>query len=367
MPSATTIRKHLLQALEETIVPTVQSARSLRMILADPPVDLPPEVKVTHLPIPLLREEKQGTPKFGQYWPDAHVNNFHHPYLAFVFEGEADLRVGITKSMAQAAQAKNLWTRHGCHILHLPAPTFLLFPPGVPHTDGTLTYWERGEPQPERIKIFWAHLLPTGALCHLGATEGARHEAEHPLRIEDEGLPVIVRLLHQEMKERAFGYQEIVQSQLLSLLLRLQRRLLHDKPIIGNTAWLPEPEIALSKEDEGRASSTRHIIEQADEFIQLHLSEPLALGQIAAHCDVSPTHLNRIFNSVLGTSAMRYVSRQRVRAACEMLGETEMSIKEIARLAGFLQVSHFCEVFARMQLISPGRYREQRKNATPPH
>jgi AraC-like DNA-binding protein len=361
MPSATTIRKHLLQALEEKILPTVQETQTLRMILAEPPIDLPPEVKATHLPVPPLPEPGISVTKFGQHWPDVHVNNFPYPYLAFVFEGEADLRVGTTQSMAKAAKVKNQWTCCGCHVLHLPAPTLLLFPPGVPYSDGTGIYWERDEPQPERIRILWVHALPTSILCHLGTTEGAHHEVEYPLHIEDENLPAIVGLLQKELKEHALDYQTVAQSHLSSLFFCLRRRLLSNKPVIGNTVWLPEQDETASKARRSHSSNARQIVERADDYIKLHLSEPLMLGQIAAHCGVSPTHLNRVFNTATGLSTKRYVQSQRMRAACTLLEVTDMSIKEISRMVGFLQVSYFCQVFTQAQRLPPGQYREQMK------
>jgi AraC-like DNA-binding protein len=345
-----------LQALEEEIIPTAQETCMLRMILAEPPL---PDVKATHLPIPPLSEPGASPTKFGQHWPDVQVNNFPYPYLAFVFEGEADLRIGVTQSMAKAAKDKDPWLRYGCHVLHLPAPTLLLFPPGVPYSDGTGIYWERDEPPLERIKIFWVHTLPTSVLCHIGTTEGTRHEVEYPLRIEDEKLPAIVGLLQKELKECALDYRAVAQNHLLSFLLCLRRRLL-SKPVIGNTVWLPEPD-GVSGRISHASSNIRQIAERADEFIQLHLGEPLTLGQIASHCGVSPTHLNRVFNVTMGVSAKRYAQRQRMRAACELLETTDMSIKEISRMVGFLQASYFCQVFTQTQRLPPGQFRERAK------
>lgn len=366
MPSATTIRKHLLQALEERILPQVQETRTLRMILAQPPIDLPPEVKVTHLPIPPLQEAEANATKFGRHWIDAHVNNFPYPYLAFVFEGEADLRVGTTQTMVRSASSKELkrnsWRRYGCHILHLPAPAFVLLPPGVPYSDGSQTHWERDESPPPCIKILWIHLLPIGVLCHLCKLQNGQHDSEHPLLLQDTQLPAIAALLQEELREAAPEYQVIAQSYLVALFFRLRRQLIFSEPGIGNTAWLSGPELVRSQEHDGAAHKHR-LIELADEYIQTHLIEPISLPQIAEHCGVSPTHLNRIFNSVLQVSVKRYVNRRRINAAQRILEDSEMSIKEVAHMTGFSQVSHFCQVFAQVTSTSPGKYREQSKTS----
>jgi len=243
----------------------------------------------------------------------------------------------------------------------VPAPALLLFPPGVPYSDGTRSHWERDEPGPERIKIFWIHVWPTSVLCHLSMTEGVRHQVEHPLHIEDERLSTIISLLQKELEERALDYGTVAQSHLFSLLLCLRRHLLHSKPIIGNTVWLPDPEGVAGEASRGRSSNMRQISERADEFIQLHLTETLTLGQIAAHCGVSPTHLNRVFSATMGVSAKRYVQLQRMRAACYLLEATDLSIKEISRMVGFHQASYFCQVFTQTQRLPPSQYRERTK------
>lgn len=361
MPSASAIRNQLLHTLDESVIPAVSSPEKLPMVLGSLPMHLPDGVGVTHLPIPPLSDAGPTVNSFGQRWEDALVSNYHYRSFWIVCEGVADIRMGVTESMAKVAGSDDDWTRFGCHILHLPAPTLVQLPAGVPYSDGTHPHWEREEASPSLIKIFWVRLLPKGAMCHLCSTRNGRHEPSHPLMINDSSLASCISMMEQELQMREQHYQTVTKSLLLSLILRIRRRLTLDEPEIINTAWLPEPELNPRCASGDSSANAHQIIKEADDFIQTHLSEPITLPGIAAYCGISPTHLNRIFNNVMGVSVKRYVNRRRVGAAKGILEKTNRPIREIANLVGFSQASHFCQVFQQIEKMSPTQYREQVK------
>jgi hypothetical protein len=258
------------------------------MVLAGAPTILPAGVGVTHLDVPPLADGEQSFSKFGRHWCEVGLNDFPSPYMAFVFDGAADLRVGTTVRMARTAPSGSEWARSGCHVLHLPAPSYVLFPAGVPYA-GTGTYWERDEPQPASIKILWIRLIGPAVQCHISVTEEGKRESKHPLLVEDETLPTLSALIEKELRERGPGYANVAGNLLSALFLRLRRRLEMDVPVIANTAWLARPQL---QRDDGAAvlpERAAQIVEMTDEFIQIHLAEPLTLTQIAAHSGVSAT------------------------------------------------------------------------------
>ena len=357
MPSPLQIRKNLLQAVEENILPSLLARQTPQFIVAELPIHLPEEIAVTHLPMPLFANGQTDPVSVIQKWPEANFNSFYRFYVGFLFEGQADLRFGTTTGMARNAKVRNQWTRNGCHILHLHAPSFLMIPPGVPYPESG-GHWHDAQTPPPNSKIFWMHLLPDGALCHLCCTQNGVHQTEHPLLIKDAALVAVISLLVDELRRRESGHEEIAGDYLLLILRCLQRRLLLDAPVIGNTAWLPAPEM---KNGELPPAAAR-IIREADAFVQMHLQESISLPELARHCGVSPSHLNLLFGNFMGISAKRFVNQQRVRAAQRMLVNSNAPVKEIARLVGFSQASHFCQVFQRVALMSPGRFRAQNKS-----
>lgn len=87
-------------------------------------------------------------------------------------------------------------------------------------------------------------------------------------------------------------------------------------------------------------------VRRAIEFMQERRADPkLDLARIARHAQVSPSHLVRLFQSHLGTSPMRHLTRLRVRHAQGLLLRSPLSIKEIAYLVGFSDQLYFSRVF----------------------
>jgi AraC-like DNA-binding protein len=383
MPSALAVRKFILQVLEDSVLPAFTAPPEIPVILAELPMAVPPHMKVTHLPVPPLPtpprlplKSSLKTSHLIYSWPKEHVHAQDYPYLVFVCEGEADLRMGVTTEMAQRERARldfvqksgtsedaesphteeRAWIESGCHILPAKAATMLFFPPGIPYSDGSRAHWRKENVPGNEAKIVWIHVLPVGVLCHVSSSRPFDDGTEHALLVRDEVLPQLIEILAEELRQRVGDYRPIAKSLLLTLFLRIQRCLIVDKPIIGNTAWKKLPNHAPNAVNP--QSSASKIIIAVDEYVQIFLTQPISLPQLAAHCGVSPTHLNRIFNSVLGISVKRYVTQQRVQAAQTMLLESELAIKEISNLVGFRQITHFCQVFRDATQMSPRQYRD---------
>ncbi len=82
---------------------------------------------------------------------------------------------------------------------------------------------------------------------------------------------------------------------------------------------------------------------------------PLTLARAAG---LSVSHFNRLFREWTGFSPMDYQRRQRVARARSLLGDTQLTIKEIAAACGFDDPYHFSRVFRQVDGLSPSQYRE---------
>jgi AraC-like DNA-binding protein len=71
---------------------------------------------------------------------------------------------------------------------------------------------------------------------------------------------------------------------------------------------------------------------------------------------VSPSHLRRLFIAGFGVPPHRYVRRQRLALAAELLVNSCLSVKEIAQRAGVGDISHFTRDFIAQFGCPPGRY-----------
>lgn len=82
-------------------------------------------------------------------------------------------------------------------------------------------------------------------------------------------------------------------------------------------------------------------VEQAQQFIHEHLSEPITLATIAAAVALSPSHLIRLFQSQLKTTPIAYLWERRVARGVELLEQTGLPIAIVAQRSGFQSRYHF--------------------------
>lgn len=99
------------------------------------------------------------------------------------------------------------------------------------------------------------------------------------------------------------------------------------------------------------------IVESALEFIDKNYTKGIRLKDIADHCGLSRYHFCRVFKSVTGYSPYEYVIKKRINRAKQMLGESNDSVESIAHEVGFGSTSSFIGTFARMEGLTPLKYR----------
>jgi AraC-like DNA-binding protein len=102
----------------------------------------------------------------------------------------------------------------------------------------------------------------------------------------------------------------------------------------------------------------RERINRTIRYIQEHLPEPIDVDLLSELAGLSPSHLTRLFRELTGRSPMDYLRRARVQQARQLLGDVDLSIKEIASRVGFDDPYHFSKVFHRIDGLPPSLYRE---------
>ena len=114
--------------------------------------------------------------------------------------------------------------------------------------------------------------------------------------------------------------------------------------------WFLHPEIRESSSAQRmalpeRIGTTNAAVVIAVAAMEEHIAVPVTLARLAGAAGVSPRHLNRLFLSATGTSAMRYYRDRRLEAADNLLGSSVLSITEIAQATGFASSSHFASAY----------------------
>ena len=80
---------------------------------------------------------------------------------------------------------------------------------------------------------------------------------------------------------------------------------------------------------------------------------------LANLCNVTPTHLARLFKKIYNTTPKEYMIRLRMKRAEEYLIYSAYSVTEISSLLGYSDPAYFSAAFKRIYGVSPSAYRKK--------
>src|ERR1700724_1736944 len=98
-------------------------------------------------------------------------------------------------------------------------------------------------------------------------------------------------------------------------------------------------------------------LQRARDFINANLAGDPSISEVASVCGLSTNYFVRAFKQATGVPPYRWLTKQRVERAKELLREPGRELADIAQLCGFVDQSHFTRVFSRSEGYSPGRWR----------
>jgi len=102
-------------------------------------------------------------------------------------------------------------------------------------------------------------------------------------------------------------------------------------------------------------------VELALRHLLRDLCADFPVEELARLCGLSRCYFTRAFRISLGVTPHRWLVRQRVRRAGEMLERTEESISAIAQSCGFADQSHLTRMFRALVGASPAAWRRRRR------
>jgi AraC family transcriptional regulator of adaptative response / methylphosphotriester-DNA alkyltransferase methyltransferase len=103
----------------------------------------------------------------------------------------------------------------------------------------------------------------------------------------------------------------------------------------------------------------RALFDEAIQVIEREYRRGITLDETARRLATSRRQLQRVLQEVGGTNFRELVLRVRMRDARHALGDSELSVRDIARAVGYSEAADFGKAFRRYHGISPSRYRER--------
>lgn len=98
-------------------------------------------------------------------------------------------------------------------------------------------------------------------------------------------------------------------------------------------------------------------IEESMAYMSRHLNVPLSVATLAARADLSRSHFSALFKRHVGSTPIDYFIRLRLQQACQLLENTEMSVKAIAYTLGYDDPFYFSRIFKSFHRMPPSQYR----------
>ncbi len=93
------------------------------------------------------------------------------------------------------------------------------------------------------------------------------------------------------------------------------------------------------------------------EWLDLHITQPLSLQDVAAHAHMSERTLGRRFRTETGTSLAGWIAMRRVERARALLEDSELTVSGVAHAVGFGSTEAMRRHFAAQTGTTPHAYR----------
>ncbi|SAK90699.1 AraC family transcriptional regulator [Caballeronia catudaia] len=190
---------------------------------------------------------------------------------------------------------------------------------------------------------------------------GARHDywAEGDNRQLVLDLPAASVAVPERYFERARAIH--IDPRVTQLVADVARRTHADDPRLTHRfAWQAAAHLcgALMHDTDDTVDAMRGLdFARIDRWLRLHLSEPLRIADLAAHCGFGMRRFHQLFNEAFGETPHRYLHRLRLDTALTLLADPRATLTDIALDIGFADQSAFTHAFSKRFGISPGQWR----------
>jgi AraC family transcriptional regulator of arabinose operon len=209
----------------------------------------------------------------------------------------------------------------------------VLWRPGVRHDYGTAP---AAGADPARWDFVWAHFHPRSEWMSLLDWPGV---PERPGLIHADGE--VHRRIGSALRRSARAGRGALAHAELFAVNALEEALL----------WLDTQNPLTTRTDERVLRVLEHI--------GSHLGDALDVPRLAAIVHLSPSRLSHLFAAHLGVSPQRYVERERMTLAEQLLGLTDRPIAVVAREVGWDDPLYFAARFRRFAGMSPSEFRRR--------
>lgn len=99
-------------------------------------------------------------------------------------------------------------------------------------------------------------------------------------------------------------------------------------------------------------------IKCALDYMKENYASSVTLKTLSSSVCLSPRYFCRVFRETTRCSPIDYLNKYRVNRACGLLQSSTKSIKEVASVCGFTDISYFIRLFRRYKGLTPLKYKQ---------
>lgn len=142
--------------------------------------------------------------------------------------------------------------------------------------------------------------------------------------------------IYHELEEKNLGYQEVVRSYIIQILLFSLRTIQND-----SSTLVQNP-----------------LLEQILQYMQKNYAEKNLLELVSREFKYSTSYVSLLFQRQLGVHFNEYLRQLRISIACQLLTQSDMSIQEIGFAVGYHNPHSFRTNFIAQMHMTPIQYRQ---------
>jgi len=101
----------------------------------------------------------------------------------------------------------------------------------------------------------------------------------------------------------------------------------------------------------------RMAVQKTLDLIRGRIQDPPPLCELASLAGMSRTYFSPVFKEIVGMGLQDYLICARIDKAKDLLGDVNLTIKQIAYEAGFKDPDHFCRTFKKKTGTTPTDWR----------
>ncbi len=163
-----------------------------------------------------------------------------------------------------------------------------------------------------------------------------------------EVLENLGRVIQREILEKEAHWFETVRSYLTIYLITIKRFMLEKQ-----------------KNYLDIKSGDKAVISRVVQYVMENYSDnSMTLESIAQSMYISKSYLSRMFHSVTGEYFSDYVRNVRLKQACRLLEETQLTNEQIINNCGFKDIPTFYQIFKAQYMHTPNQYRSIKAGGT---